>query len=210
MKKSRRYVCVFALSILVGTAHRLPAQGAPAGQRKTRNVVLIVADGLRWQEIFTGAEEDLMNDKEGGMWAKPEELRRDFWREDVNERRKALFPFLWGTVAQRGQIFGNQNKGSDAHVTNGQAFSYPGYNEMLAGYPDPKIDSNEFGTNPNVTVTAGGFTASKIDIRVFDGGTELKDAHFTLHLANNAFRTPVLLEAIMPFATARVELVKEK
>jgi Type I phosphodiesterase / nucleotide pyrophosphatase len=152
LKKSRRCVCVFALSILVATVHRLPAQGAPAGQRKTRNVVLIVADGLRWQEIFTGAEEDLMNDKEGGMWAKPEELRRDFWREDVNERRKALFPFLWGIVAERGQIFGNQNKGSDAHVTNGQAFSYPGYNEMLAGYPDPKIDSNEFGTNPNMTV----------------------------------------------------------
>jgi hypothetical protein len=64
------------------------------------------------------------------------------------------------------------------------------------------------GTSENVTVPAGSFTASKIDIRVFDGGTELKDAHFTLHLANNSFRTPVLLEAVMPFATARVELVK--
>ena len=32
------------------------------------------------------------------------------------------------------------------------AFSYPGYNEMLTGHPDPKIDRNEFGTNPNVTV----------------------------------------------------------
>ena len=29
---------------------------------KTRNVVLIVSDGLRWQEVFTGAEEDLLND----------------------------------------------------------------------------------------------------------------------------------------------------
>jgi len=66
------------------------------------------------------------------------------------------------------------------------------------------------GSSENVTVPAGSFTASKIDIRVFDGGTELKDAHFTLHLANNASRAPVLLEAVMPFATARVELVKEK
>ena len=65
-------------------------------------------------------------------------------------------------------------------------------------------------SSESITVPAGSFTASKIDIRVFDGGTELKDAHFTLYLANNAFRTPVLLEAVMPFATARVELVKEK
>jgi hypothetical protein len=66
------------------------------------------------------------------------------------------------------------------------------------------------GSSESVTVPAGSFTASKIDIRVFDGGTELKDAHFTLHLANNNTRTPVLLEAVMPFATARVELVKAK
>jgi phosphopentomutase len=31
-------------------------------------------------------------------------------------------------------------------------FSYPGYNEMLTGRPDPRIHSNEVGPNPNVTV----------------------------------------------------------
>jgi Metalloenzyme superfamily len=122
----------------------------PAG--KTRNVVLIVADGLRWQEIFTGADASLLNSKYGGVWDKPDDLRKDFWREDAAERRAALFPFLWGTVAKQGQIFGNQNKGSVGKVTNGMAFSYPGYNEMLTGFPDPKINSNEFGKNPNMTV----------------------------------------------------------
>jgi hypothetical protein len=125
---------------------------AVSAEPKTRNVVLVVTDGLRWQEVFTGADQALMNEEHGGIWANPDSLRRDFWREDPSERRKALFPFLWGVVAKRGQIFGNQTKGSIAHVTNGQAFSYPGYNEMLTGYPDPKIDSNEFGTNPNMTV----------------------------------------------------------
>ena len=43
-------------------------------------------------------------------------------------------------------------KGSIARVTNGMAFSYPGYNEMLTGHPDPRINSNEFGPNPNQTV----------------------------------------------------------
>jgi hypothetical protein len=61
-----------------------------------------------------------------------------------------------------------------------------------------------------VNVPAGDYTASKIGIRVFDDGVEMKDASFTLYMANNAARTPVLLEAVMPFATARVELQKAK
>jgi hypothetical protein len=66
------------------------------------------------------------------------------------------------------------------------------------------------GTGEAVTVPAGDFKASKIDLQVFDNGVESKDAHFTLYLANNVARTPVLLEAVMPFATARVELQKAK
>jgi hypothetical protein len=61
-----------------------------------------------------------------------------------------------------------------------------------------------------VDVPAGNYTASKIGIRVFDDGVEMKDASFSLYVANNAARTPVLLEAVMPFATARVELLKAK
>lgn len=60
----------------------------------------------------------------------------------------------------------------------------------------------------SVSVAAGDYRASKIGIHVFDNGVEMKDAQFSLYLANNAFRTPVLIEAIMPIASARVELVK--
>jgi len=63
-----------------------------SAQLKTRNVVLIVSDGLRWQEIFTGADPDLLNEKHGGIWASPEQLRREFWNDDPAERRKLLFP----------------------------------------------------------------------------------------------------------------------
>ena len=126
------------------------AQTSPA--LKTRNVVLIVSDGLRWQEVFTGADPLLLNEKNGGIWEKEAQLKREFWRADVNERRKALFPFLWTTVAAHGQIFGNQTQGSVARVTNGLAFSYPGYNEMLTGHADARINSNEFGPNPNISV----------------------------------------------------------
>lgn len=61
-----------------------------------------------------------------------------------------------------------------------------------------------------VTVPAGSYKSSKIEIHVFENGEEMKDAQFTMFLANNVARTPVLLEAIMPFATARVELQSAK
>src|SRR2546427_13117703 len=61
-----------------------------------------------------------------------------------------------------------------------------------------------------VEVPAGNSTASKITIRIFEDGVEKKDASFTLYLANNATHIPVVLEAVLPFATARVELLKFK
>src|SRR6202140_5552811 len=125
---------------------------APALAGKTQNVVLIVSDGLRWQEIFTGADPALLNEKAGGSWLNEADLRKRYWRDDVDARRALLFPFLWGTVAKQGQIYGNQLKGSVARVTNGKEFSYPGYNEMTTGFPHDAIDSNEFGPNPNATV----------------------------------------------------------
>ncbi|HMK86844.1 MAG TPA: alkaline phosphatase family protein [Steroidobacteraceae bacterium] len=139
-----------AAQLVRGTLLLLFAATAFAGQ--TRNVVLIVSDGLRWQEVFTGAEEDLLNDTAGGSWMSEKELRERYWRASPSERRAVLFPFLWGTVAKQGQLFGNQTVGSIAHVTNGKAFSYPGYNEMTTGFPNPAIDSNEFGPNPTPTV----------------------------------------------------------
>ncbi len=66
------------------------------------------------------------------------------------------------------------------------------------------------GDGETVTVPAGSYKSSKIEIHVFENGEEMKDAHFTIYLADNAARTPVLLEAIMPFATASVQLQKAK
>jgi hypothetical protein len=150
---SHRVASYFAgILVLLSATLCWGAQEQTAPVLKTRNVVLIVSDGLRWQEIFTGADEQLMNEKNGGIWDKEEALKAEFWRADPTERRKVLFPFLWTTVAARGQIFGNQTQGSVAKVTNGLAFSYPGYNEMLTGHPDPRINSNDFGPNPNISV----------------------------------------------------------
>lgn len=133
------------------TPHAAAGAAKGSGDLKTRAVVLIVMDGFRWQEVFDGPENDLMDEKHGGA-QDVNQLRKDFWRDTPEEGRRTLMPFLWGVIAEKGQIYGNQHKGSIAQVTNGFKFSYPGYNEMTTGYPDKKIDSNEFGPNPNSTV----------------------------------------------------------
>ena len=111
----------------------LSASAQETGTR-TRNVVLIVTDGLRWQEVFGGSERALIG-RAGGV-SDTTALLRDFWRETPSERRAVLLPFTWGTIAREGQILGNQAKGSVGTVTNGLKFSYPGYNEMLTGRTD--------------------------------------------------------------------------
>ncbi len=127
------------------------AAPAPVPPPRTRNVVLIVSDGLRWQEVFRGPDPALMTEACGGV-EEPEALARDFRRPNTDEGRRTLLPFFWNVVAKDGQLFGNQTGGSLAHDTNGQDFSYPGYNEMLAGAPDARIDSNDPNPNPNLTV----------------------------------------------------------
>jgi hypothetical protein len=66
------------------------------------------------------------------------------------------------------------------------------------------------GKSAGVSVPAGKFNTLKIEIHVMDNGTETKDTHFLLYLTNDAARLPVLLEAVLPVATARVELRKAK
>jgi hypothetical protein len=123
---------------------------APA-DHKTQHIIFVMTDGLRWQEVFTGAEGSLMNKKNGKVTGETL-LKKTYWRETPEARREALLPFVWGVMAKQGQIFGNREKGSDAYVTNGLWFSYPGYSETLCGFADPRIKSNDNVPNPNVTV----------------------------------------------------------
>jgi hypothetical protein len=115
---------------------------------KTRNIILVTTDGLRWQEVFNGADPTMLG---AGSGAKDlVKLSEAFDRETPEARRKALMPFLWGTIAEKGQLFGDA--GDEVRVTNGRNFSYPGYNEILTGWADPRIDSNNKCPNANTTV----------------------------------------------------------
>ncbi len=108
-------------------------------------------DGMRWQEVFGGMSSGLLT-KEGGGVSEAAPVEQAFGGATAEERRARLMPFLWTTVATDGQIFGDPSHGSDVRVTNGLRFSYPGYNELLTGAPDPRITSNDKVWNPNTTV----------------------------------------------------------
>ena len=60
----------------------------------------------------------------------------------------------------------------------------------------------------NVTVAAGNFSATELSIRVFQDGNEMTNTKLKLWIAQDAARTPVLLEMELPIGTGRVELVK--
>jgi hypothetical protein len=121
-----------------------------AAPQKTSNVFLITVDGLRWQEVFAGAEKSLMV-REYGV-SDTNRFLGQFWRSTPEERRQVLMPFFWETIASKGQLYGNGSKGSVALVTNGKNFTYPGFNEIFTGAPDDRIDKNEKRLNPNVSV----------------------------------------------------------
>ncbi|MEZ5317126.1 MAG: alkaline phosphatase family protein [Vicinamibacterales bacterium] len=139
---TRRPIAVLLVALLLTY---LPGRAqAPADA-----VIVITIDGLRWQEFFGGADRDYFERDRDGNAGEPE---RRFWRESAPERRAALMPFVWSRMATEGQIFGAPEAQSLSHLTNGLWFSYPGYNELLAGVADPRIDSNAKVPNPNVTV----------------------------------------------------------
>ncbi|MBC7367779.1 MAG: sulfatase-like hydrolase/transferase [Undibacterium sp.] len=129
---------------------------AAAAKSKTRHVFLVTIDGLRWQEVFRGADATLMTaDKMGGGGVPNGDLvalRTDFLADTPEERRKKLMPFFRGVAVPAGQAFGNRDAGSAASVLNAERVSYPGYNELLTGAAGPLITSNAPVPNRNVTV----------------------------------------------------------
>ena len=142
-------VALLAVAILSYRPSTVHAQ-SPAAPR-TRNVILVMTDGFRWQEVFNGADAALMT-RAAGQVGDTALLRREFWRDTPEERRRALLPFLWGTIATRGQIFGDSANGSVAQILNPLKFSYPGYSETFTGHVDARINSNAYPPNPNTTV----------------------------------------------------------
>jgi len=137
---ARSLAVALAASLLAGPA----AQAAGADRR----LVLVTLDGLPWTEVFRGADPERTTTSAVAVDQR-DAIRKAF--VDPADRARALMPFLHGVVARQGVLLGDRDHGSCAAVSNDQWFSYPGYNEILTGKPDPAIRSNEHGPNKNVT-----------------------------------------------------------
>jgi hypothetical protein len=159
---------IFAAVAVLGLS-LLPEATAQA-EHRTQNVVLVTLDGLRWQEVFHGADAQLFAKESGGV-ADPRITRQRFWRSDETTRRELLLPFLWRTMAVEGQLFGDPARNARATVTNEHRFSYPGYAELLCGVVDTRIDSNNKFPNPNPTVLSflHGLDAYRGRVAAFSG-----------------------------------------
>ena len=73
-------------------------------------VIVITFDGLRWQEVFTGADSALVSDPR--FVKDPEALKAKYWKPTPEARREALMPFVWSHIALNGYLIGNRNKNS--------------------------------------------------------------------------------------------------
>ena len=155
-RSAKQVLMLSGLLIVLALAARCFSQ-QELSSFKTKNVVIVMMDGLRWQEVFTGADPKLIGKRSprllGSSAKRTSQARELFWRDTPTARREVLMPFLWSEFARNGQIYGNRQLGSDSHVKNRMKFSYPGYNETLTGKPDDRrIHSNNVTDNPNMTV----------------------------------------------------------
>lgn len=114
-----------------------------------KNLILITIDGLRWQELFGGADANLLNNDK--FVRKSSHTKEHFWHDNEEKRRQLLMPFFWNTIAKNGVVIGNRKLGSTMSVSNNWHFSYPGYSEIFTGIADPKINSNEKIPNPHIS-----------------------------------------------------------
>ncbi|MCC7246887.1 MAG: alkaline phosphatase family protein [Saprospiraceae bacterium] len=116
-----------------------------------RYVFVVTLDGMRWQDVFHGADSSLLFNTE--YTSDTAYFIKKYWTPDPLERRRRLMPFLWSVIEREGQIYGNRDVQNNVNVSNGKWFSYPGYNELFTGAPDDaRINSNAKIPNPTVNV----------------------------------------------------------
>ena len=86
------------------------------------NIIIISTDGYRWQELFKGMDSSIANNPK------------------FNQGDSSY-------IFEKYRKFDNKVNNANPHW-----FSYPGYSEIMTGFADTAIDSNEHPPNPHVTV----------------------------------------------------------
>jgi hypothetical protein len=93
-------------------------------------VVLVVLDGVRWQEVFGGADRAIASRQRGPnpiAWANP----------------RALMPNLHQMIETDGMVIGAPGHGAEMTTGGAQRISLPSYREIFTGRTDPGCQSND-------------------------------------------------------------------
>jgi hypothetical protein len=146
-------VFFISLIILLSLSSATPAgpvSQPPIKVKPAQNLIIVTIDGFRWQELFGGADEQLVTNEKYTPDA--ETMKTLYWSDQKEDRRKLLMPFFWSVIAKKGQVYGNRDYNNRVNVANLYAFSYPGYNEIFTGTTDLLVSSNKkrLNNNPNV------------------------------------------------------------
>ena len=139
----QNYKVAVVISLLLCVQH--------SNAQTSHNIIVITTDGFRWQELFGGMDSAIANNKQFNQ-GDSAYIYKKYWAATGEERRKRLLPFLWSTIKDQGTIYGNRAENNKVDVANRYWFSYPGYNEIMTGYPDTLVNSNAYKPNPHITV----------------------------------------------------------
>ncbi|MDF2381547.1 hypothetical protein JMG10_08745 [Nostoc ellipsosporum NOK] len=144
----------FATLLLSAVLPVWPGEPAPPVDFRpvapAHNLVIVTIDGFRWQELFTGADPDILSNT--SVTPDTSLMKMMYDAPDAETRRRRLLPFFWNVIAGKGQLYGNRNYGNKLNVSNLYHLSYPGYAEMFTGHADLRISSNKKKLNPNINV----------------------------------------------------------
>ena len=91
MKKNT--ICIIACTLLFISC-RLNAQALKGPE----NIIIITIDGFRWQEVFTGADPELLRDS---RFVQDKTMIQQLYGDSTPElRRQKLMPFFWNVIEQ--------------------------------------------------------------------------------------------------------------
>lgn len=134
-----------SFSMLSGTLHASQVDITTTAEFEAK-VVLVTLDGMRWQEVFYGADEQIASQRR--YVPRPSQIQHLL----RGNKAEQLMPFLHQVIVKQGLVVGDQWQGSVMRVSNPWQVSYPGYSELLTGIADPRISSNNAINNPNISV----------------------------------------------------------
>lgn len=173
---------------------------------KAENLVVVTIDGVRWKEVFTGADSLLINNNEYTEDTETQNLL--YWEDNPLERRKKLMPFFWNVLARKGQLFGNRNYGNKVDVANPYKISYAGYNELFTGNPDWLVfnNSKKVNNNKNIFEKLNAMDAYRNRIALFSSWNVFP---YILRSRQNSFFMNSAYETITDTALNDVSVVQE-